>query len=585
MAMSAVEATGTKKYKPKFGHRPRILSLPTRSFLRWAGSLFLLASFFMAFRQFQLLLHFPDNYDPKSQTPSLSRTGQLTSEDSVNLWRRVETNFPPEINAPDPNLYGRGKEHCFAIGKPNVGVLKKGDPALFWQMNSRALCYIHGPTCFYGHSLNYILTYERRGAGRCSVVDVSQAKLHDARESGLNESCAKWRERQVINMFGDGVIRNFDQWQELVTNTKIINPRHHVVGWESNFAIVVPKYDWSYNICHFNRIWNFIMYVIRNLSMFVPDADKIETIDIRFRSGFQYKEHWHVGIRNATIPVLERETGKKITVGKIRFDFLRSFQCIKRGILLGREGRVDAFPFFNDTDVWHPFDQKDDTHVPVIPHDSLWLREVMRQAAGLPSVGKYEGPLIGNFTSIPVPPRRIGFLQRSPRSRRRLSRKDLDWFERMTQELCTKYNFKFEPMRTSSAQTLIDQVQMVSDLGMVVGLHGANIVNSMFIAPAGALFEIFPWRYVRYYYAAGGNAGLRYSFHEPEGGVDKKCSFESRTCFMKYRESLILLTDGDRAAIRARIEKSMRYIAALHRKYPDGHIPLRRVGTVYHFDT
>lgn len=510
----------------------------------------------------------------------------VVSEASVNLWRHIDHNCPPEVDPPDPKLYGTGTENCFSIGLPeaSAGIPRKGEPASFWQMNSRALCYSAKPLCLYGRSLQNMLTFEKRGMGKCHVVAVEKGALLPAREHGLNESCAAWRKRQVVSMYGGKeVFSDYRQWEQWTKRRKYNDQRHHPIKWESDFAIVVPKYDWSYNICHYNRIWNFIVYTIRNLYLFVPDADRIRTIDIRFRSGYAYKELWHKGIRNATIPALIRETGKNITLGKIRFDSLRDFQCIKRGLFLGREGRIDAFPFFNDTPVWRQEHQVNDTHWPVVPHDSLWLREAVMKANGLPSVGKYMGPGVKHFESIPVPPRRVGILQRSPRSRRRLSTEGHKFFQEALTSLCRKYNMELVKVRTSPQMTLGQQVQHVNGLGMAVGLHGANMVNTMFMPAGAAVFEIFPWRYVRYYYAGGANSGLRYSFHEPESGIDRNCSFETKTCFMHYRESVVLLSKKDQKIIHARLERSMRYLDRLHRRYPDGHIPLKRVGNFYHF--
>lgn len=553
---------------------------------------FLVASLYVAYRQFRLLTYVADTLPPQPQPLQPQRGANqaqnvraMAFEDSVGLWRRVETNLPPEADPPNPALYGSGREVCYSVGKPEAATsVRSGTPAAFWQMNSRALCYVPTGACWYGKSLDNLMTFERRGSGGCRVLVVGEGKSVEAVKVGLNESCAKWRERQVVNMYGKAVYADRAKWEDWTAKKVNHNPRHHTVQWESSFAIVVPKYEWSYNICHYNRIWNYITYVVRNLHLFVPDAASVRTIDVMFRSGYNYKENWHVGIRNATLPALERETGKKIVLRRLRFDYLRDFQCIERGIMLGREGRVDAFPFFNDSDVWQPRHQLDDSHWPVIPHDSLWLREVMMQASGLPSVGKYSGPGINHFESIRVPPRRVGFLQRSTRSRRRMTRQGKAWFDDMLSELCEKHQMELEYIRANGAQSLTEQVKDVHSLGLAVGLHGANIVNSMFVAAGGALFEIFPWRYVRFYYAAGGNTGLRYSFHEPEGGTDRNCSFESRTCFMLYRESVILLTNKDREQIRSRIDKAMRYIAGLHRRYPDGYIPLRRVGNMYHFD-
>ncbi|CDF40519.1 unnamed protein product [Chondrus crispus] len=594
--------------------RPRWPSLKSLDFVsprlfRFFGLLCLLACFAIAERQFRLITshhrqvadrektHILTSKILSHQKPLHNDDHDLTdqnvipkpfsaSEKSVHLWRRIDHDLPPEQNPPDSALYGTGTEKCFSLGLPDAAKqpVRKGDPAAFWQMNSRAMCYSPNPVCLSGGHLDHFISFEPRGSGSCNVLAVEKGQIIPGARAGLNESCAAWRWRQVVSMYGKEHFTTHQRWTEAIATIKHPNPRHHPVEWLPDFAIIVPKYPWSYNICHYNRIWNYVLYVIKNLNLFVPDADEIKNIHVLFRSGFNYHEQWHVGIRNATLPLVMEETGKQIHIGKLRYDPLRDFRCWRRGIVLGREARIDAFPFLNDTPVWRPEQQLDDSHWPVIPHDSLWLREAVMKAFKLPSIGKYDGPGIRNFVSLRVPPLRVGILQRSPRSRRRLAPGGKGWFESTLRELCEKHGMELVHVHTSGTMNLGEQVRQVKDLGMAVGLHGANMVNTMFIPAGGAMFEIFPWRYVRFYYAGGGNSGLRYSFHEPEGGKDMHCSFEKSWCFMKYREARIFLTRRDKETIRSRLDVAMGYIKGLHRRYPDGSIPLRREGGVYHFD-
>lgn len=427
-----------------------------------------------------------------------------------------------------------------------------------------------------------MLSFDRRGTGSCSVVQVERGTLHDARLAGLNESCAAFRTRYMASMYGREMFYSWDRWRRYVSELSSGAKRKPVV-WESDFAILIPKYPWSYNICHYNRIWNFVIYVIRNLKLFVPDSDKIKTVNILFRSGYAYNENWHKGIRNATLNFLERQVGMKITVGHLRFNYQHDFQCLRRGILLGREGRIDSLPFLNDSSVWQPEMQRDDSHWPAIPHDSLWFREAVLNSTGLGTVGKYSGPGVENFLSVPVPPRRVAVLLRSERSRRRLSKQAHVWFHSTLSDICTKHSLDLVYIRNTAKLTLKQQVEQMRNVGFAVGLHGANMVNTVFMPPGGAVFEIFPWKYVRFYYASGGNSGLRYSFHEPESGIDRNCSFSTLKCFMRYRESVIFLSPNDRAVVQGRLEAAVAYIVKLHRLYPTGHMPLRRKGNSYHF--
>lgn len=483
--------------------------------------------------------------------------------------------FAPEIDKPDPVLYGTSSERCFILGKNNAD-------GNVWHMNSRALCSIDAPICLSGAHLENIHTFAPRGSGTCDVHSVnSNGPLERADKFGLNESCAAFRRRHVIDIYGHERFDNWDAFTMELGRRKYQDKTHHAATWQSDFAIIVPKYPWSWNICHYNRIWNYIVYVIRNLELFAPKSSrKMKSIDVLFRSGLAYTGNWPRGIREVTIPALERETKLQIRVGKIRYDFRRDFQCVKKGILLGDEGRVDAFPYLNDSDIWPLNALDEDNHWPHIPEQSLWMRHTVYQSIGLDARIQYDGPGVANFRTVPVPPKRMVFLERNPRSRRKLTMTGRVWFQKMLEELAAEHGFELRNVRFRKEMSFAMQVTELSDVGVAVGIHGANMVNTMFMPTGAAMFEIFPWRYVRFYYAGGLNSGLRYSYHEPESGVDHHCPFD-KFCFMRYRESVIYLTHTDRNTVRERIDNAMRYIAHLHQRYPNGTMPLEKQGTLY----
>lgn len=537
-------------------------------------------------REHHRLLGF-SRHDRVTQELLSHRIHNHQDEDSVNLWRKFDKNCPPETNPPDPALYGTGAERCYVIGLPDGSDRKpeKGEAAPFWQMNSRALCYSEKPICLFGSRMDNFLSFEPRGSSSCYVLSVQKDKAFDARILGMNESCAAFRAHYVSNMYGREIFNDFDDWHAnaLEHFEHHRSPHRHAIRWRSDFAIVVPKYAWSNNICHYNRMWAYVIWVIRNLRLFVSDAESIKHLHILFRIGYQYNEIWHVGMRDATLEAVKQETGINITISQLRFDHNSDFQCVKRGIWLGKEGRVDAFPFFNDSDVWLPRQQIDDSHWPVIPHEALWLRQVVSNWSGLPDVGNFSGPHVGTFHSIPVPPRRVAILQRSPRSSRRVTPNGRIWLESIIKDLCERYDMKLEHVRVTGATPFKKQVSIMRRYGVSIGIHGANILNTMFQPAGGALFELFPWRYVRYYYAAGSNSGLRYSYHEPAKGKAWNCTFGTTMCAFQYRESPIFLTENDRWVIQTRIERALAYVVALHRQYPNGIIPLHKNGNVYYF--
>lgn len=498
-------------------------------------------------------------------------------------WRSVPPpgpSFPvtrplePEAAPPPAELYGTSRERCFILGHNGARSV--------WHMNSRALCTFNDAVCLQGKHLENVYSFGKRGSGSCDVVSVDgQSPPVRADTAGLGESCAAFRKRHVIGIYGNERFANWEEWLTDLRQRRYSDRFHHAVAWHSEFAIIVPKYPWSWNICHYNRIWVFVTYVIRNLHLFAPDAAKgLKRVDVLFRSGLMYGGNWPRGLRESTIPELQKETGLEIRVGQMRFDSRRDFQCIKRGIVLGDEGRVDAFPFLNDTDIWTIQEQRSDSHWPSISGEALWLRHIVYSAQGFLDQATFDGPGVANFRTIPVPPKRIAYLQRSPYSPRHLTASGARWFENTLHELAAENGFEVRYVRFRKEMSFRDQIAQVRDVGVAVGLHGANMVNTMFMPAGSAMFEIFPWRYVRFYYAAGLNSGLRYSYHEPENGVDKHCNYD-KFCFMRYRESVVYLSDRDRIEIRTRMENSIKHVADLHARFPKGSIPLQKDGMRY----
>jgi hypothetical protein len=322
------------------------------------------------------------------------------------------------------------------------------------------------------------------------------------------------------------------------------------------------------------------VYVVRNLRVFVSDAHAVSAVNIYFRTKYPYSDVWTAGIRAAMLPALQAETGLRISIARLRGTGGVTHHCVRRAVLLGAEGRVDSYPFLNDSAIWTPASQARDDHIPRIPADALWMRSVVYAAFGLPAPAAVAEN--GDYESVPVPPLVVAWLQRSVRSKRRLDDKSGVWFRETLASLATVYGFSVRDVRCNGTIALSEQAAALQSAGLAVGIHGANIVNTIFMPPAAALFEIFPYKYVRYYYSSGSNSGLRYSLHEVETGLERSCT-EPIKCMLQYRESKLSLTAYDRRVIVARLERAMLYLRGLRDLYPSGRIPLRRHGNMYSF--
>mmetsp|Transcript_26432 Transcript_26432/g.66185 ORF Transcript_26432/g.66185 Transcript_26432/m.66185 type:complete len:226 (+) Transcript_26432:58-735(+) len=215
--------------------------------------------------------------------------------------------------------------------------------------------------------------------------------------------------------------------------------------------------------------------------------------------------------------------------------------------------------------------------------DSLRFRDAVFASLALPAPFFPPRNSLGAPTmSFRLPPRALGLFQRNPKSRRRFS--DPSRVHALLAELCraaappsTPYAFVELAFHEMDFE---EQVRRVAAVGVGVGIHGANLVNAVFMPPFAALVEVFPFRYVRAYYVGGSNAGLRYSGMESSSGPDLRCNMKEVSCRLKYREQKIVLSDDDFRILESRVVDAISYVEGLWQA-PSGNIPVVRDGLIY----
>ena len=477
-------------------------------------------------------------------------------------------------------VFGK-RERCFIVGNNDKA-------EIMWQMNSRALCVVED-MCLSGQKMDQVRTMGWiEGGLECGIVKAGNGRLKVRDHASVNSEnrCRDIvRERLVMKAYGEEIVEDNQRWLQRLSRKRYNGlgaGRMKAVEFKSNFAIIVPKYQWTHNICHYSRVWNYIAHVIRNLKAYgVTEEDHEGTIDVLYRSGIAYDKTWMVGLKEALIDQLQEETGLNINVGRLRHDRFREAQCVHKAIMLGSEGRVDSLPFLNDTSVWSRQHNLLDEHWPTIPRQSLLLREAMYKKLNLGRLsffGEGDGRfgLNGEVARIKVPPLTVAYVVRSTRSKRRFGIMTKAWFGKLVYSLATEMGFEVQEVSFNKQMPMKEQVGQLRNAGVVTGIHGANFVNTMFMPPGGALVEMFPYRYARAYYMNGGNAGLRYSFHVTRSGKDQGCSW-SPNCFLKYRESRMDFDSTDKRQTEAVLRKAMLYIKLLHKRFPEGTIELERI--------
>jgi len=154
-----------------------------------------------------------------------------------------------------------------------------------------------------------------------------------------------------------------------------------------------------------------------------------------------------------------------------------------------------------------------------------------------------------------APPKRITYLSRGGSDKRRLVNEKA--MISMLRTMARRAAYEFDIAQNEGS--FVHQARLLSRCGIVVSVHGANLVNCMFMPTASALIEIQPGKMDRgamTMYWRGGNSGVHYAASASVNVRDHsevgtkyhsadECIAASRDCDKFYRNSAITanLTD------------------------------------------
>lgn len=250
--------------------------------------------------------------------------------------------------------------------------------------------------------------------------------------------------------------------------------------------------------------------------------------------------------------------------------------CLRNAVLLGRRGHVNSWPFMNATEV--PLDGKS------VPKGAVDFKRAVYDTfdikGRLPN-GEMDGesqlpPFAVGYSRRDMEPDSEGYYRTG--ANRRFSAEDDAWLEHMLKNETESAGAKLFSFAFSSAQCLREQVDIVAKVGFIVGIHGANLVNAVFMPPFGVMMEIFPKGATERCYVAGGNSGLKYLRFEPsematpwESGCDPK----DVECRNELRQRRVKLDKKeDRTRIREMVREGIKHLREMRDKFPRG-IPVQ----------
>lgn len=251
--------------------------------------------------------------------------------------------------------------------------------------------------------------------------------------------------------------------------------------------------------------------------------------------------------------------------------------CASTAVLMGKRSDVFVWPFASaQTEI-----ATNGTRVPI---EALSFRAFAYGAAGVPTglsraaLARGAMQAVGRLV-VDLPPRVVGYARRNREgdateeepvqkgTTRRFSDADERWFVSMLREEARAAGMRFVTVQTGEHMQLSGQIRAYADVGVMAGIHGANLVNTAFMKPFGALVEVanVPFRC----YRGGMNSGLWFASYKPVRVASKEesaCVDEPCASDLNHRRVLV---DGgeDRRALRRLVRDGTRHVDGLHRRF------------------
>lgn len=235
----------------------------------------------------------------------------------------------------------------------------------------------------------------------------------------------------------------------------------------------------------------------------------------------------------------------------------KKYVCFRRAIV---PGFLKARFFVNDIEYpsTKPSLQSSKEGAPIVPRDSLRMRErVSALFDQTPAFAKKE--------------KEIMLLDRTG-SRRVFGNETRDKVLAMMAKVAKEKDYKFTVTNFQNMK-FTEQYQVMKKVSIAVGIHGANLVNTMFMPPLSVLLEIFPYGFRHEMYVNGGNAGLKYMSHMMKEGAPfegpnhyktvDQCIKLNQQCKVHYRDATLEVSDGDMADMERLLKQAIDWCDAL----------------------
>jgi len=489
------------------------------------------------------------------------------SEDKVERSLANDSPTMPDFGHNDDGGEGEGCKDCI---EPDYVEGQPREPAFTWRQTANASvhCYLLG----------------KKGDRHCVVSPVCYDKEDEVwmvpegeRACSAFNKSASFLDRTCQSLEVDAYREfNFEK-PSTVFSPEFLQEENDSIVWVPGTTLL-QKLDRSCgNIAHFAGRIFYLHHVLSNYrSYYLRSIDNVVVFsgaDVMKRfTNARLFGYWHKHVLEAIVfpatPSLDQwPIFSKSTAGIRSFVFEnpslghadKRYVCYDRIVATGFfKGRF----FVEDQEYPSRETRWESTSIlaPAISRDSLKFRSKLFK-------------LLERRSEIPMMKRQVLFVDRHG-SRRIIVPENKERLFTFIAKECSKRSFNFSVIDFETKISR-EQVQAMSQSAIAIGVHGANLVNTIFMPPLSVLIELFPFGFYHDMYEEGGRASLKYFSYsmsageewpelESAGFLDREsCIHKHRDCKVFYRDQVLEFHDQDMKQIGIILGQAFEYLDSL----------------------
>lgn len=515
--------------------------------------------------------------------------------------------FPKSSPTPNPAL------HCFRI----TGHESTRHATL--DFNARTACFLR-TTCLTprtsvsGHASLFVASYVADENVTCTHVVPGYNEYKKASNPGERPACAEiWRHTRCAH--GHYTQKSGDS-PPSCADVRPLSEASYKAEWFPGLSIILPSYRYLHSHFHFAQaILPAIQVIVSLKKTFNLWGGRSFPRDINLilRGGLPDDfGAWQQSFLDALIYFRLKKLGFTTTVLSTYEDDWFQMEagtfwlgeprkgvpfCSHTSVLLGDIQDLTAWPFAGGlvADSW-PFRMANGSLSygtnGSVPVEAIVVRKVVYEYSAAKTIipddilDATDGSDAPSYLLLDLPPRVILYSRRNQgqdaqqedhsrkHTPRRFSDADEKWLSDMIRSTAKASNFSVDISYPSTFDKFGDRVHKHRKAGIVIGIHGENLVDSMFAPAFSVLLEIAAHQLRNY--ISGGNAGLAFMSYKPvkEATVEQSsCASSTNStdsalhCQDKRNRRIMIDDPSDRTSLSEALKHAVKYVENLHANF------------------